>query len=399
MRHRPPFREGCRGGILIACSLTFELICVGGPAAGSPGLSLELSDYSTRVELGGRIKLDQLFSDATVAADGGTTGADLALVLGKIPLDADPGGAQSNLNLRESRLWFKSRTATPYGDLAGYVEIDFFKPDLSYEPRLRHAYGSYYGITGGHTYTTFMDVAAYPEINDFSGPAGVNSVRQVLMRWERNFDWGDLEVAVEEPESLLSLPGGERILFDADTVPDLVAKLRFRDHWGQWSVAMMGREIRGDGGVVAGADDSVWSASFSLAGRVHVFERDDIRFMASYGKGIGRYLSFGAFSAGQIDDRGRITLTEAMGAYLSYRHWWSPSVRSNLAMGWVAADHDVNRVSATESESFYSVHANVLWSPLPGGTVGIEWIHGDRELVNGAEGSLDRFQLTAIYNF
>jgi len=46
-----------------------------------------------------------------------------------------------------------------------------------------------------------------------------------------------------------------------------------------------------------------------------------------------------------------------------------------------------------------STHANLLWSPILQATLGLEYIYGMRELIDGRSGSLSRVQLSARYNF
>lgn len=371
----------------------------GGPTpAPAPAPGWTVAALSTELDVGGRIKADALYSDASRAGEG-TSVEDLGFYPGRIPVGAEDDGEETHFSARESRIWVKSHTGTPLGDLAAYVEVDFFTSDATAQARLRHAYGTFAGFTGGQTYTTFMNVAAYPEINDINGPVAIISVRQPLLRWTGEFGWGEIQLAMEEPENQLTLPDGRRVHSDSDRVPDLIAKLRWRGAWGEWSLALMGREIRSRGAVVPGRDDSAWSGSVSVGGRIHVFERDSVRFMASYGNGLGRYLSFGAFSAGQLDAEGRIQLTDAAGGYLAYQRWWNAKLRSTLAFGLAHADYDGPHLVQSENEWLYSTHANLLWSPVFRATLGIEWIHGERETLAGTQGSLDRFQLTAIYTF
>jgi hypothetical protein len=42
---------------------------------------------------------------------------------------------------------------------------------------------------------------------------------------------------------------------------------------------------------------------------------------------------------------------------------------------------------------------NVFWSPVRNVDLGIELRHGERKLVSGAKGSLDRVEFAAKYSF
>ena len=43
--------------------------------------------------------------------------------------------------------------------------------------------------------------------------------------------------------------------------------------------------------------------------------------------------------------------------------------------------------------------ANLFWSPVKSIDLGIEYRHGEREIVSGAKGQLDRFEFAAKYSF
>ena len=49
-------------------------------------------------------------------------------------------------------------------------------------------------------------------------------------------------------------------------------------------------------------------------------------------------------------------------------------------------------------ESF-STHLNLIWSPTLNSSIGLEWLHGYRELEDGRSGDLNRIQFTSTYQF
>src|SRR3546814_19982089 len=56
--------------------------------------------------------------------------------------------------------------------------------------------------------------------------------------------------------------------------------------WGHFSAAGLLRQLKS-------GDESETGAALSLSGRFNIGANDDIRWMANYGSGIGRYLGFG----------------------------------------------------------------------------------------------------------
>ena len=360
---------------------------------------------SSAVSVGGRLKVDAIFNSNSVGGSSGDNLADLLLIPGAIPVAGAGEADQMSLSVRNSRLWLKSYTPTERGNLASYFEVDFFASGSSgnervsngYTPRLRHAYGEWGSWLVGQTFTTFMNVSAYPETNDEDGPVGVINVRQPQVRWTRAWRWGEAQLALEEPESTLVDVRGMRIAPDDDRVPDIVGKLVFLGDWGQWSIAGLLREIRVDGVAGPGTDDTAVGGALGIGGRIRTYDRDNVRFMATAGNAVGRYLSFNLFESGLIDTSGHIDLHTATGGFVAYQHWWSPTWRSNLSFGAAFVDRDIAMAGLTESA--YSVHANLLWSPVLKATLGLEWIHAERELEGGADGALNRLQFTTLYKF
>ena len=144
--------------------------------------------FNPSVSIGGRIKVDAIYNDNSV---GGirTNKSDLALSPTSIPLTDNDEDV--DLNLRESRIWGTLHIPLNKETLSTYVEFDFFdskrdsagRSHVSNDPRLRHLYATFMNLTVGQTYTTFVNMAAYPEINDGNGPVGTLSIRQELIRY------------------------------------------------------------------------------------------------------------------------------------------------------------------------------------------------------------------------
>jgi len=353
------------------------------------------------IEIGGRVKVDVIVNSVS-AGQRSSNRADLAFIPGAIPVVSNGADGQTKFSARNSRLWFKAITPSPLGDVAAYIEIDFFSSDAAanetvtngYTPRLRHGYGEWREWLGGQTYSTLINLSAYPEINDDGAPLGVLLVRQVMVRWTAERQNNDIMLALESPESTIRSVSGDRLTPDDDRMPDLVARYTQRQAWGHWSLGGILREIRID---QDGLDDTAVGGGLSASGLVRIGERDDVRFTLSGGNALGRYLSGAFFDDARIKASGDLDLSFSGGGYLAYRHWWARQWRSNVVLGgsWMEPDGAFD----SENEWGYSLHANLLWSPMLTTSLGIEWIHGERQLVSGRDGSLDRLQFTAIHKF
>ena len=194
--------------------------------AGATKGSFKLPGSNTSVTLGGYVKLDAVYSNPSAGT--GTT-ADLFLQPNAIAVGPGAGDNERNqlkFGARESRMFAKTNTPTSWGDLVTYIEGDFYGADgnesvsNSSGLRLRHAYGTVGHFLGGQTWTNFMYVPALPETLDFGGPVGQIFDRQAQVRWTQSFDGsaaiaaGQWSVSLENPESVVTVPGGPMSAFD-----------------------------------------------------------------------------------------------------------------------------------------------------------------------------------------
>ena len=208
-------------------------VVTGGATKGS----FRLPGSNTSVTLGGYVKLDAVFSNPSAGVD---TKGDLFLDPTTIAVGPDAGNNERNqvkFGARESRLFVKTNTPTALGDLNTHVEFDFYGADgnesvsNSHGFRLRHAYGTLGPLLAGQTWTNFMYVPSLPETLDFGGPVGQIFDRQAQVRWTQPFGGsgslaaGQWSVALENPESVVTVPGGANFRADDDRVL-AVGKLR-----------------------------------------------------------------------------------------------------------------------------------------------------------------------------
>ena len=144
--------------------------------------------------------------------------------------------------------------------------------------------------------------------------------------------------------------------------------------------------------------DEQFGGAVSMSGRVKAYQRDDVRFMLSYGDVLGRYVSSNLFNDGAINRNGNLELFDQYGGFVAYRHWWNETWRSNIAYGFSYADN-IEDAADTVSKWSQSAQINLLWSPLPQTTFGLEYTYAERELENGDNGDLSRVQFSGSFNF
>lgn len=367
-----------------------------------PGtFNFRLPGIDTDVRLGGYVKLDAVYSDVGA---GSNSDSDRYFYPRSIFVgpSADEPSEKLVFTAKQSRLYLKTRTGTAMGDLKIHVEGDIYgaagnqKVSNSDSWRVRHAYGELGNFMAGQNWSTFMNAGVLPETLDFGGPAGQIFVRQAQVRWTQPFDWGNLQLAAENPEAwVIDGRTGVSNSYDNERVPDVVARADYNCDFGKFSLALMGRELRIDNDI---ADDSTLGGAVSVAGLVPTFGKDDFRFMLNYGNALGRYM-YSNFEDAYLDEDGDLEALEQWGGFVAYRHFWLDNLRSSLVYAYAEADNDTDAVGDEVNKRFQSVHANLVWSPVSQVNLGLEYLWGQRELENDDDGELNRVQFSAQYLF
>ena len=348
---------------------------------------------------GGYIKLDMMYSDYDASYSG--LGRDYYVPF-TVPLSDGSGGeTYFDAHVKESRINFKSTHNLDNGDKLGtFLEMDFHNSaqgneilSNSWSPRIRHAFFTYNNWLIGQTWWTFFNVGALPENLDFIGPAESTVFgRQPMIRYTK----GNFQFAVENPEtSVRGYEGNGRSAASGDNrMPDLVA----RYNWGSFSAAGILRELRCDG-CLAGVDDSTSGYGVSLSGKQMIGARDDFRWMATFGSGLGRYLGTFLTDAAVADANGNLEAIDSWGAFASFRHFWTDQWRSNLTLGYSEVDNDTALTGTEVTSEASSIHVNLIYSPAPKLDFGVELMYANREIESGADGDLKRLQFSAKYAY
>lgn len=343
----------------------------------------------TTVAIKGYIKLDAMMTDyeARPAASLEPLGRDYYAGPRSVPLDDGSGGLTLyDMHAKQTRLIVGTSTPLDNGQaIKTHLEVDFQNSDAgnetisnSYQPRLRQAFFTYGNWLFGQAWSTFQNVGALPETLDFIGPTeSTVFIRQPMIRYTK----GRFQIALENPESRIA--AGDTTT-DDNSVPDL--SLRWQA--GPLVVAGLLRSIESQD--PGGVDDSVIGGGISVSGKFAV-GRDDIKFMATTGSGLGRYLGVLANFDAQVDAQGDLEAIDSSAAFVAYRHFWTPKTRSSFVFGTFDGDGDV--------ESASSIHVNLLHSVTSSLTTGVELMHAEREMASGAEGAMDRLQFSAKYAF
>lgn len=376
-------------------------VVTGGATKGS----FRLPGSDTSVTVGGYVKLDAVFSDKSAGV--GSSG-DQELEAPSIPVGPTAGANERNqikLHARQSRFFVKTATPTTYGELGTYLEFDLFgaagneSVSNSHGLRVRHAYGTLGGLLAGQTWTTFSDPATYADTLDFGGAVGTIFARQAQVRWTQKTASGQWSVALENPESVVSLRDGTSFRADDDRFPDLAANMHFDTDMGKYSIAGIVRQVRVDSASAPASRSQKWGTGFGVNGVVPIGAKDDFRFSAYAGNAIGRY-SVGFFADGIVGADGALEMARNQWTLsTAYRHFWSNTLRSTLALSALRSDNPEDTRAGVLNRSAQSAHLNLIWSPVPSTSLGVEYITARREVENGQSGRINRLQTSAQFSF
>jgi len=365
-------------------------------------------EHKHSYKFGGYVKFDAMYSDYSSGAVAGTSAGREFYIPATVPVGPDSANGESYLDFqaKESRINFRSDHVLDNGAKLGtFFEFDFMlssqgdeRISNSYAPRVRHAFLTYNKCLFGQTWMTFFNVGALPENLDFVGPAESTIFgRQAQIRYTS----GNWQIAFENPETTVTpYGGGARIVADDNKVPDTVLRYNLSGDWGSFSAAGMVRQLRYEG--PSGGmdiDDSTTSFSLSLSGKFVFGNKDDFRWMASWGDGIGRYIGLNTSNGAVIDENGNLKSIEQIGVFGSYRHLWNDKWRSNLTYGFLSIDNNTALTGTSATKNASSWHVNVIYSPQPKLDFGLEFLYADREIESGLDGSMSRFIFSAKYAF
>lgn len=349
-----------------------------------------IPNTDTLIRIGGYAKLDAI-ADARAAGD------QEQFVTSSIPV----GGAHRDvsnftLHAKQTRFSFEARRPTTHGNLRFYLENDFFGSSDSYTFRLRHAYGQLGNTYAGYGYATFMDADSLPDTLDFAGPGGAGYLLVAGIHHSVPMGKGNtLTFAAEDPDAQLSAPGDG--ISAVNQAPDVTVTARMERGWGHLQLGAVARSLGYDG---SAGDDRRIGGGLQLSGSAAMGDQDLLLFGALGGKGLARYTAdlTGSGMDAVVTADGRLELLSLRGGFVGYTHYWSPLWRSNLIYGQLDSERNDALAADAFRRSRYGVF-NLIWSPAPSWTMGMELLYGQLEQQGGQRGDTVRLQGSLQYNF
>lgn len=376
-------------------------------------------DGASTLRIGGFIKLvasNTRFGNGAVMTN--TLGRDFYL-----PQQIPVGGTATrdqDFSAKQTRLWVNLQTEVAGHTLKGYLETDFqttanAAPNVGgggsqrttngYTLALRRAWLQLDRWTIGEDWTNFQNVAVLPESTDYvGGVEGTVFVRQPLIRYSAPLGKAaTLHLSIENPESGTATLGTPTLIENgADRLPDFTARFVWTGKRAELSLAGLVRQLRVDN-AGTGITRTGYGASASGKLFLNAGKTVDLRFMATYGDGISRYVGLNfAPDAVLVPASGRLEDVRVFAALAALRLPLAPRLRINLIGSYQSATYaDSLQLAgiAGFNQRAWSGAANLFYTPVNAVDLGIEYRHGERRLVSGVTGTTDRLEFAAKYTF
>jgi len=231
------------------------------------------------------------------------------------------------------------------------------------------------------------------------------------------FDFGNgltLALAAENPQTFVvanDVTAGGTTFGNkqGDKIPDFTTALRYSGDWGEISARAVFRDLYWHNSVFS---TSAFGWGLGVSGQFTGWWGKDIAaFQINGGQGAGRYLF-----AGQITspDSGisEINSTDlkpigGISAMVQYQHWWTDMLRSTVAgsYGKQYVNNNIFPTCTADSpcgpliDHAWTLHVNLIWSPVPNIDTGIEWIRMQARNHENVNANTNRFQTSMKFYF
>lgn len=305
---------------------------------------------------------------------------------------------------RDARFNITPWTPTELGRMYTFIQGDFKGDPDNKGSRattsrssfsLRHAYAEIGNFLMGQTYSAFMDNSVFGDKVDPTGPTGRTMIRQGQLRYTHRFD-GDRRFAIA-----IENPYGDFVDANDKNLDDGLSDLtmHYRHQTDRWAYQFSGmvRRIGIDDGM--GIEDTAMSWGLNHSG-MYMFptNRDRITWYINLGEGIGRYLEGGKDQAASLSTEGKLDTQFGYGGFITYKHWWTNTLSSNLdfGMGYYKLNSGAD---SEDNKKLFSSHLNLIWAPIDIFELGIEYVWGHRQVYDGRKGAVNRIMVNSVFNF
>ena len=288
------------------------------------------------------------------------------------------------------------------GDYMAYFQADF----NGYNHRgfrIKKAYITIKDWTAGYAVTTFEDTQAEPSTVDGSGPNGINSKTNVLVRYMHGFKkhW-KLAASLEFPSESLSADG---VHTDPckPFIPDVAAFLQYQWDNGSSHLRLSGLlRTLSYRDMVKGKNYNILGWGVQLSTVINPMPTLNLFGIISTGQGHASYttdLGNGDFDLiPKVGEEGKLYAPWAAGVVVGAQYYFKKNIFMNLAFSEQTYYPKPNPHDSNYKYGLYAV-GNVFWDITPRFEVGFEYLHGKRKNFNGDSGSANRIMAMMMLSF
>ncbi len=290
-----------------------------------------------------------------------------------------------------------------FGDFMGYIEAGFSGYN-NRDFKLKKAYIQAGNWTAGYATTTFEDTKAEPSTIDGSGPNGINSRTNVLLRYMHTFKNNHWTIAgsFEFPSSSISADG-ETTKACKDYIPDGAAFIQYQWLDGASHVRLSGL-ARGltYRDMINEKNRTIMGWAAQLSGIIKVTKGLNINGIVSIGQGHESYttdLAGGSFDLIPTPGLpGHLYAPTAVGYVFGATYFFSSKVFSNLAL---SQQRYYPKQNPGDSQYKYGLYGavNLFWDITPRFEIGAEYLAGKRMNFNGDHGNANRLTAMMMLSF
>ncbi|MEH6640104.1 DcaP family trimeric outer membrane transporter [Vreelandella glaciei] len=348
--------------------------------------TINIPGTKTDIAFGGYVKLDAFYD---FDYDLGTSTDPYAVM--------NPGNrtdGRTSFTAYESRLNFRTHTATDYGRLSTYFE-GHFVPDGKFG--LRHAYGELNGFLAGQTWSNFMSFVGGTRTLALGDPKGYAFERQAQLRYTQPVGEGSFSIALENPTTVIAR--SDASVADGESqLPDLTLRYEYKRLFALSGIA---RQLSTNN-ITNTVDDEATGYGVQAQFNLPFNASTSLRGSATFGEGIGNYMgnpgNVGHRNAPDVYVNGNnLEAIETQAFGLSLNHYWTDSWFSSVGVSRL--EQDLPAGYGDHFETLDYGFANVIWDVTERMSVGLEYQHADIEQVNGVSNDASRLQASATFQF
>lgn len=309
-------------------------------------------------------------------------------------LSATPQGTGLFFTLLGNNSKFGNYIAYFQADFSGYNHQGF---------RIKKAYFSIKDWTAGYTTTTFEDTKAEPATVDGAGPNGINSRKNMLVRYSHTFKkkWS-LAASLEFPSQSITTDD-TNTAYCTPYIPDLAVFGQFQWNDGdshlRLSALLRTLSYRD---LIKQKNHNITGWALQLSTVLNPISPLNIFGIASVGEGHASYTTdLGNSSIDlmpDINNPGKLYTPMATGFVIGAQYFFSPRLFSNIAFSQQTFYPKYNPKNDTYRYGLYAV-GNLFWDITPRFEVGFEYLYGLRKNFDGSHGSADRIMIQAMLSF